>query len=316
MHEFDLITKYLKPLATTKESLGLADDAAILQTKSKLVISTDSLVEDIHFFKGDDPRILAQKALRVNLSDMAAMGATPRFYTLNLTLPQNFDESWLKDFCRGLKSDQKKYGVSLIGGDTTSHKNSTIISITVFGEAKKPLKRSSAKVGDLIFVSGNIGDSALALRVLQKKITFLDKSFLQKYYLPEPQIELGKKLGKVANSAIDISDGLIADLSHLLKASKKSAAIFIDKIPLSQTVQKILKQNPAEFSAILSGGDDYQLLFTLPANKRKKIDKIAKILNIKISEIGKITDSQDSLLSVLDKDGKDVSLDKKGFEHF
>ena len=304
MNEFELIQNYFNwPLSDPDIELGIGDDAAIFNLDSgyQLVTTTDTLSEGVHFFKNDSPEDIAYKSLAVNLSDIAAMGATAKCFTLAITLPK-LDEIWLKQFSESLKQTSEKYNVSLIGGDTT--RGPLNITITMMGvvETSKAIKRSGARNGDNIYVSGEIGDAALCL----KKINAGErphKAELIKLNRPIPRIELGSALKGIANSCIDISDGLEQDLSHIIKASKVGAMVDIQELPLSQSMIKYIESND-DWALPLCGGDDYELCFTAPENFYSEIINIAEFCKIKITKIGVINDSKDLKIKGYDGQGQ------------
>ena len=304
MNEFELIQNYFNwPLSDPDIELGIGDDAAIFNLDSgyQLVTTTDTLSEGVHFFKNDSPEDIAYKSLAVNLSDIAAMGATAKCFTLAITLPK-LDEIWLKQFSESLKQTSEKYNVSLIGGDTT--RGPLNITITMMGvvETSKAIKRSGARHGDNIYVSGEIGDAALCL----KKINAGErphKAELIKLNRPIPRIELGSALKGIANSCIDISDGLEQDLSHIIKASKVGAMVDIQELPLSQSMIKYIESND-DWALPLCGGDDYELCFTAPENFYSEIINIAEFCKIKITKIGVINDSKDLKIKGYDGQGQ------------
>jgi thiamine-monophosphate kinase len=304
MNEFELIQNYFNwPLSDPGIELGIGDDAAIFNLDSgyQLVTTTDTLSEGVHFFKNDSPEDIAYKSLAVNLSDIAAMGATAKCFTLAITLPK-LDEIWLKQFSESLKQTSEKYNVSLIGGDTT--RGPLNITITMMGvvETSKAIKRSGARNGDNIYVSGEIGDAALCL----KKINAGErphKAELIKLNRPIPRIELGSALKGIANSCIDISDGLEQDLSHIIKASKVGAMVDIQELPLSQSMIKYIENNN-DWALPLCGGDDYELCFTAPENFNSEIINIAEFCKIKITKIGVINDSKDLKIKGYDGQGQ------------
>ena len=283
--------------------LGVGDDAAIFNLDSgyQLVTTTDTLSEGVHFFKDDSPENIAYKSLVVNLSDIAAMGSIAKFFTLAITLPK-LDEIWLKKFSESLKETSKKYNVSLIGGDTT--RGPLNITITMMGivEKSKAIKRSGAKKGDNIYVSGEIGDAALCLKKINKGEKPL-KAEIIKLNRPLPRLELGSALKGLASSCIDISDGLEQDLSHIIKASKVGAVIDIQKLPLSQSMIKYIKDND-DWSIPLCGGDDYELCFTASENYDSEITNIAKFCKIRITKIGVINDSKNLKINGYDSQGE------------
>jgi len=304
MNEFELIQNFFNwPLIDPTVELGVGDDAAIFNLDSgyQLVTTTDTLSEGVHFFKDDSPENIAYKSLVVNLSDIAAMGSIAKFFTLAITLPK-LDEIWLKKFSESLKETSKKYNVSLIGGDTT--RGPLNITITMMGivEKSKAIKRSGAKKGDNIYVSGEIGDAALCLKKINKGEKPL-KAEIIKLNRPLPRLELGSALKGLASSCIDISDGLEQDLSHIIKASKVGAVIDIQKLPLSQSMIKYIKDND-DWSIPLCGGDDYELCFTASENYDSEITNIAKFCKIRITKIGVINDSKNLKINGYDSQGE------------
>ena len=288
MNEFDLIQSYFNWEVTDPSiELGVGDDAALftLNPGHQLVTSTDTLVEGVHFFQDDSPRDIAYKSLAVNLSDMAAMGATAKCYTLSLTIPE-LDKEWLKDFSSSLKESSKLFNVHLIGGDTT--KGPLNISINMMGsiEINSPIKRSGANEGDDIYVSGELGSAALCLKKIKKGEIPLE-SDLNAFNRPIPRLELGSALKNLASSCIDVSDGLEQDLSHILKSSGVGAIIDTQELPLSDSVMHYVKDTN-DWSLPLCGGDDYELCFTAGKSKRDKISAISESLGTRVTRIGEI----------------------------
>jgi thiamine-monophosphate kinase len=288
MNEFDLIQSYFNWEVTDPSvELGVGDDAALfnLNPGHQLVTSTDTLVEGVHFFKDDSPIDIAYKSLAVNLSDMAAMGAAAKCYTLSLTIPE-LDKEWLKDFSSSLKESSKLFNVHLIGGDTT--KGPLNISINMMGsiEINSPIKRSGANEGDDIYVSGELGSAALCLKKIKKGEIPLE-SDLNSLNRPIPRLELGSALKNLASSCIDVSDGLEQDLSHILKSSGVGAIIDTQELPLSDSVMHYVKDTN-DWSLPLCGGDDYELCFTAGKSKRDKISAISESLGTRVTRIGEI----------------------------
>ena len=288
MNEFDLIQSYFNwEISNPSIELGVGDDAALftLNPGHQLVTSTDTLVEGIHFFKDASPRDIAYKSLAVNLSDIAAMGATAKCYTLSLTIPE-LDKEWLKDFSSSLKESSKLFNVHLIGGDTT--KGPLNISINMMGsiEINSPIKRSGANEGDDIYVSGELGSAALCLKKIKKGEIPLE-SDLNALNRPIPRLELGAALKNTASSCIDVSDGLEQDLSHILKSSGVGAIIDTQELPLSDSVMHYVKDTN-DWSLPLCGGDDYELCFTAGKSKRDKISAISESLGTRVTRIGEI----------------------------
>ena len=325
MDEFEVIKKFFLPLAAKESSINLDDDAAILSIKNKsIIISTDSITEDDHFQKNEkDPKVIAQKLLRVNLSDIASMGADPFGYTLNLSVPNKLKKtqliSWIKNFSKGLKIDQQKYNIKLLGGDTVSTKGNLIMSLTAFGVARNNiLKRSGAKVGDDIYVTGNIGDSGIGYGILEKKIKLNNKKFSQfyikKHKIPDPPVDFGKKIGIYASSCTDISDGFLADLNNLISSSKCGAEIIINTIPFTKQTKELINKKIVTIEYVLSSGEDYQLFFTAKKKFSNSIKKLAYQSSTKISKIGRIIKKRDLL--VLNSKRQKLSFKVLGFKHF
>ena len=315
MGEFDLIRRYFtrKP---RRARLGVGDDCALIapMLDMDMAISTDMLVSGRHFFPFMDPRKLGHKALAVNLSDLAAMGAVPRYFTLSLALPK-VDELWLDGFSQGMFELADAYNCELIGGDTT--KGPLTISITVIGESRRPfaLQRSGAKVGDDIWVSGELGDAALALRFFQNKVTLSETEFKrvkQKLETPQPRIALGLALRSIATSAIDVSDGLVGDLGHILDASNVGARIDVGAVPVSTILAE--QTGETQYRCALAGGDDYELCFTAPADRGESIEQLALSLGLRLTRIGRIV--KEPGLSLLDCDGNPASFSLKAYDHF
>lgn len=315
MSEFNLIAKYFtRP--TPNADLGVGDDAALLRMRTghQLAISVDMLVAGTHFFLDTPPYEIGWKSLAVNISDMAAMGATPKWATLAIALPE-VDEPWLAEFSRGLFACADKFKVDLIGGDTT--RGSLNICVQIMGEVptNKALRRDGAKIDDDIWVSGKLGSAAMGLAYLQGKATLTSNiatDCLQALHMPTPRINLGLALRNIANSCIDVSDGLLADLGHILKASNLGATLNLDNIPCHDFLQGRL-DDPVIRQYILAGGDDYELVFTAPKSQRNTIIQLSLQLNLALSLIGETTQKQG--LQVLYKQQK-INILKKGFDHF
>ena len=313
MQEFSLIETFFTPLAG-KEGLGLLDDAACLTPPPgyDLIISKDMLVAGTHFI-GDEPaNTIGHKALAVNLSDLAAKGATPYCYFLGLALPE-VNPIWLQSFASGLQKMQENQSVSLAGGDTTRVNGPAVISITACGyvPAGKMIRRNGAAVGDLVCVSGELGDGAFGLVVAQGKLPPM-QSLLDAYQCPQPRTDIGPRLLGLASAAADISDGLIADLGHICHASGVGAVIHQKSLPISENVRQICEQNTKLESCIWSGGDDYELVFTVPPEKIPAVQE--KTGPAAFSVIGEIIEGQG--ISLLDAGGQDVPVSSAGYTHF
>jgi thiamine-monophosphate kinase len=318
--EFDIIRDYFKR-PVTGALLGIGDDAALLAVKpgTELALSTDTLVSGRHFFADADPYQLGYKSLAVNLSDMAAMGAKPRWALLALTLPEELaspDTSWLAEFSKGFFTLADRYRVELIGGDTTA--GPLNIGVQIIGEvpAGRALRRSGAQPSDDIWVSGKLGDAALALKHELQQITLTSEEIAQclpSLLMPEARVELGRRLTGLAHSAIDISDGLVADLGHILAASEKAASIDITDIPCSAVLKKYWQQKFA-IDCLLAGGDDYELCFTAAETNRHEIEAISEELAVPLTLIGKIHSGAG--LVVKDAQGHAMTLEITGYDHF
>ena len=312
MNEFDLIERYFtRPVHSAV--LGVGDDAALLQVSEGMVlaVSTDMLVCGTHFFADADPFFLGHKTLAVNLSDMAAMGAVPRWATLALSLP-DADEAWLERFSAGFLAMADMHGVELVGGDTT--RGPLNLSVTIMGEveASLALRRSGAKAGDEIWVSGILGDAALALAHLEGRIVLAEDEFAAcapALHRPVPRVALGQALLGIATSAIDISDGLLADLGHILAASNVGAELDFGSLPVSAVMQKYLGEGIAK-RCVLAGGDDYELCFTAPVSRHADVLAIG----MKLTRIGSIVAGQGC--TVRDEAGNNIVPESAGYDHF
>ncbi|AWB64978.1 thiamine-phosphate kinase [Saccharobesus litoralis] len=328
MNEFALIKQYFHQQSTPDKGVILdkGDDCALLSPPihQSLAVTTDTLVSGRHFLPEIDPFALGHRVLATNLSDLAAMGANPKWFNLALTLP-NFDADWLKAFSQGLFNLASQFQCHLIGGDTT--KGPLSITISAFGEveASKALTRCAAQVGDDIYVSGTIGDAAAGLAAYtdknfaaQRIVSEQSVMFLkQRFDLPQPRVSLGKKLLGIANAALDISDGLVADLNHICQRSELNAVIHCESLPLAQHHKDAVGFEQALVNA-LSGGDDYELCFTAPKAQRQTIKNIANDLHLPLTLIGEMLECAEGpqpTCSVLNK-GRVQNLAKHGFQHF
>jgi thiamine-monophosphate kinase len=314
--EFDLIKKYFtRPTRYTP--LGIGDDAALIAPTNgmALAVAADMLVAGTHFLPDADPFHVGWKSLAVNLSDMAAMGALPKWATLAVALPRA-DEAWVEQFAVGFFMCADKYQVDLIGGDTT--RGPLAISVQIMGEVRpgQTLLRAGAKPGDEIWVSGKLGDAALALAGLQGRYGLTQdelEACLPALHLPQPRVELGLLLNMMVHSAIDISDGLLADLGHILKASGVGAEISLQYVPCSDVARRRLS-DPQIQQMVLAGGDDYELCFTAPARNHAEIAKIATLIGVPLTRIGSVT--QESGFIVRGLDNQIININKPGFDHF
>jgi len=321
--EFGIIEKYFAPLSKNIETaFGLTDDAALLDIPAgqQLVLTKDALIAQTHFFADDPADLVARKLLRTNLSDLAAMGAKPLGYLLATAWNEGIDEDYIRSFAEGLRQDQEEFGITLLGGDTVRTSGPLSFSLTAIGTVKagQALRRNGAKPGDRLFVSGTLGDSALGLKVKAGQLDPLSegdkKHLVARYLLPRPRVELGQMLIDYASACLDISDGLLADLGHLTDESGVSAVIDPSLIPLSTAAKAALKAKNADFSSILSGGDDYELLFAVPPEKVEEMLEKLKIAGFQITEIGR--NERDSGIFLLDEQGGLKKVSPKGWAHF
>jgi thiamine-monophosphate kinase len=316
--EFALIERYFRPLATDPGAFGLTDDAAVYRQRpgDDLVITTDTVAAGVHFFADDAPASIAKKALRVNLSDLAAKGAEPYGYLLSLALPETWNEAWLKRFAAGLASDQKAYGVSLLGGDTTRAAGGLSIAITALGRIPKgeTVLRSGAEPGDSIFVSGTIGDGALGLR-LRGKTGRGVKHLVDRYLHPQPRVALAPVVRAHATAAMDVSDGLVGDLAHICDASGVGAEISIPDVPLSPAAAAMLLADATLLPVILNGGDDYEILATVPRSSEGAFVEDADASGVSVTRIGTVTRGKGPPV-VKDRHGKPVRMAGGSHVHF
>jgi thiamine-monophosphate kinase len=321
--EFALIAKLFAPLSANHPgAFSLTDDAASLNVAAgeDLIVTKDMLVEGVHFLRDDPADLIAKKALRVNLSDLAAKGAQPRNYLLGLSLAPWIGNEWLTRFAAGLADDQKRFAVALSGGDTTATPGPLTLSVTAFGTvpAGRMIRRRGARPRDAVFVSGTIGDAGAALAVLKGEGTSLpdfDRSALiSRYQLPEPRVGLGRMLLGVATSALDVSDGLLADLGHIAKVSDVRIAIDAAKIPVSRAVRALWGQGQDEALRAATSGDDYEIAFTAPAASRARLEEISRLSGVELSEIGEVEAGTGAHL--LDEKGNAITIPRAGFTHF
>jgi thiamine-monophosphate kinase len=315
--EFDLIDRLLKPLAAGYPgALGLADDAALVRVPvgEDLVVAKDAIVAGVHFLEDDPAELVAGKLLRTNLSDLAAMGATPLGYLTALARPPGLPEDWLRRFARGLAADQARFCCHLLGGDTVSTPGPLVLSLTILGTVPedRALRRSGARPGDRVWVSGTLGDAALGLRAL-RGLALPEEETLQltdRYRTPQPRLELGRALLGLATAAMDVSDGLVADLGHIAAASGVAAVVEADALPLSAAGRGV----PGAREAALVGGDDYELLFTAPVDADDRLRGLSGELRLPLTPIGRV--EAGSGVRVLDAAGAELRLEQLGWRHF
>lgn len=311
MSEHSLINKYFAPLAAGfSGAAGLLNDGATLGVVGgkQLVVTTDTLNEGIHFFGFEPPELLAQKALRVNLSDLAAMGATPLAYTLNLSIPRKKTdvEGFLASFCKGLATDQAQYGIALCGGDTTMSEYSLIITITAFGLTPRTVARSGTQAGDVVFVTGTLGRAALGLQTLKENpVIDLDNPLQRAYLLPEPRVALSALIAEYATAAADISDGLLADVGHIASASGMQIVLETKRLPVAEM----------PWEQAITGGDDYELVCTIPAHRAVEFIQKVENLHVTLTNVGYC--EKGAGVSLRDDTGNILpSPHKKGYSHF
>ncbi len=320
-----LIARYFKPLATDPGAFGLGDDAAILKALGDdIVVTTDAIVEGVHFLADDPPDTIARKALRVNLSDLAAKGATPAGFVLTLALC-DADDAWLTPFARGLGSDAGLFDCPLLGGDTVSTPGPPMISVTAFGRvsAGKMVHRSGAKPGDRVVVTGTIGDATLGLDILKggavadvlAKDDAAKAMLVGRYRVPQPRNALATIVRDYAHAAMDVSDGLAGDLAKLCQASGVSAVIDAPSIPLSAPAAALLAHGTVDIEVIVSGGDDYEILCAVPESSFEAFAEAARAAGVEVSSIGTII-AGTSGPRFLDGEGREIVLKRLSYSHF
>jgi thiamine-monophosphate kinase len=320
--EDSLIARYFRPLATDPGAFDLTDDAATLRSSAdELVVTTDAIVEGVHFLPDDPPDTIARKALRVNLSDLAAKGAAPAGFVLTLALRVP-DDAWLTAFARGLGEDARQFGCPLLGGDTVSTPGPLMISITAFGRVPpgRMVRRKGAKAGDRVAVSGTIGDAALGLDLLKggagAALGDDDRAMLiGRYRVPQPRLALAQAVRDHASAAMDVSDGLAGDLAKLCAASEVSAAIDAQSIPLSGPARALLSSSAVGIESIVSGGDDYEILCTIPENRLEAFAQAAALAGVPVTSIGTII-AGSAVPRFIDGQGAEIALPRLAYSHF
>lgn len=319
--EFERIRRFFAPLAGPG-GLGLRDDAALIDYRAgrQLVVTADAIVAGVHYLPQDPPETVARKLLRVNLSDLAAMGARPLHYVLTTALPAELGPEWLARFAAGLGEDQRHFGVDLLGGDSVATTGPAVLSLTAIGEVVtgKEIRRSGARMGDLVWVSGTIGDAFLGLRLLRGAYPELQHEhrdyLIGRFQTPEPRTELGPLLPGLAHAMIDVSDGLLADLAHICENAQLAAVVELDLVPLSPAAQTIIAEDAAIRPRLAAGGDDYELLFTAPAEAMGSVVALSSRLCIPITMIGRIEPG--SGVQLVDADRRVVPVETIGYRHF
>ena len=324
--EFGRIGRFFAPLAGPG-GLGLKDDAALIDCAPghRLVVTVDAIVEGVHYLPDDPPDLVAKKLLRVNLSDLAAMGARPLHYLLATALPANFGDDWVARFAAGLAEDQARFGVDLLGGDSVATSGPAVLSLTAIGEvvAGAEIRRGGARPGDRVWVSGTIGDAFLGLKVLRGGYPALapgDRAALAgRFQLPEPRTDLGPRLAGIAHAMCDVSDGLLADLGHICDASETGATVALAALPLSPVARLAVAGEPDLPVRLAAAGDDYELLFTAPPDAEEAIGRLAAELGLPITAIGIIGPSAGDNgegVRLVDANGKAIPVAAAGYRHF
>jgi thiamine-monophosphate kinase len=318
--EFERIARYFAPLAGPG-ALGLKDDAAVVEPPPGrlLVLTADAIVAGVHYLADDPPDLVARKLLRVNLSDLAAMGAEPLGYLLTTALPAECDEAWLEGFAAGLAADQREFGIALLGGDSVATSGPASLSLTALGTVQPGLemRRSGAHPGELVCISGTLGDAALGLRALRGELSLSEadrNALIDRYRVPQPRLMLGRRLSTFATAAIDVSDGLIADLGHICDTSEVGAEIEAAALPLSPPVRRAIEADGSLKALVLGGGDDYELLVAIPPEARPKLAELARELGLELTVIGRFTTG--SGVHVRDEQGREVPIAASGYRHF
>jgi len=325
--EDGLIARYFRPLATAPGAARLLDDAASYRAPDgyELILTTDAIVAGVHFFADDPPDAVARKALRVNLSDLAAKGAAPAGYLLTIALTEDWSEDWLESFCEGLSSDQEEFGISLYGGDTVRTPGPLFISVTAFGltpEGRVP-RRTKATVGQKLYVTGTVGDAALGLKIrldgTLKSRWGLNAAetehLLDRYLLPEPRLKAAALVAEFATAAMDVSDGLAGDLGRMCAASEVGAVLDAGRVPLSAAARKAVETDPSALPSVLTGGDDYEVLATVDADRAADFERAAKTAGVAMTEIGQIVAPFSGRVRV-ERAGQTLALDRLAFRHF
>jgi thiamine-monophosphate kinase len=317
-----LIARFFQPIATHPGALGLSDDAAFIKPPPgcDLVLKTDAIIGGVHFFPDDAARGVASKALRVNLSDLSAKGARPLGFLLSLALPKDIGDDWLEGFAQGLRGDAVLFACPLFGGDTDRTPGPITVSIAMFGSVPEGtmVRRAGAKPGDAVFVSGTIGDASLGLALRKGapwKLSDAQRQHLvSRYLLPQPRNAIAEAVRSHASAAMDVSDGLAGDFAKLCRASKVAADIEVARVPLSDAAKAAIAVDPAMLETVLTGGDDYEIVCTVPAAKAEGFRAAARAANVAVSEIGQIAAGEGARF--IGADGKPLSFARASFSHF
>jgi thiamine-monophosphate kinase len=317
--EFALIARHFRGLAG-EGALELSDDAAILAPPAgrELVLAADAMVEGVHYLPDDPPETIGRKLLRVNLSDLAAMGAEPLAYLMTTALPRATGPEWLEGFAAGLAADQREFGLHVLGGDTVSIPGPACLSLTIIGTVPPgaALRRLGARPGDDLWVSGTIGDGALGLAVLQGRVAADPEGHLaRRYRLPEPRLALGRALRGLARAAMDVSDGLAQDLEHLCRAGGLGAVLELAALPLSPPAAALVAADASWLPRLATGGDDYELLFAAGPADASRVEAAGRAAATAVTRIGRFTEGCSEVI-VLAKDGTAIELPRGGWSHF
>ncbi len=320
--EDKLIARYFAPLAVHPGALGLSDDAAFIKPPAgcDLVLKTDAIIGGVHFLPDDAAQTVASKALRVNLSDLAAKGARPLGFLLSLALPSNVGEHWLTNFAEGLRSDAVLYGCPLFGGDTDHTPGPVTISIAMLGSVPEGtmVRRAGARAGDQVFVSGTIGDASLGLAVRKGRDWKLSEQqrqhLLARYLLPQPRNALAEAVRTHASAAMDVSDGLAGDFAKLCRASKVSSVIEAASVPLSDAAKTVIAADPSMLEIALTGGDDYEIICTVPPNKADSFRAAAQAVRVPVANIGAVATGEGARF--LGANGEPLTFKRVSFSHF
>lgn len=317
-NEDSLISRYFAPLATDPGAFGLRDDAAVLKAAGQdIVVNTDAIVEGVHFLPDDPPDTIARKALRTNLSDLAAKGAEPAGFVLTLALKEQ-DEAWLAEFARGLGEDIAEFDCPLLGGDTVSTPGPLMISVTAFGRVPEGriVRRAGAQVGDLIVVTGTIGDAALGLAVLQGRLASSNEEpLIERYRVPQPRCALARAVRDHATASMDVSDGLAGDLAKLCGVSGVAAVVEAAMLPLSAPASALLDAGMIGIETLVAGGDDYEILCTMPEERVVSFMALAEEAGVAVAVIGEVI-AGDAPPRFVDAAGAEIVLKRHSYSHF
>lgn len=316
--EFSLIYKHFRPLAGPG-ALDLGDDAAVFTPPRgrEMVIAADAMVEGVHFLPDDPPGLIARKLLRTNLSDLAAMGATPFGYLLTVSVRRDTPDAWFAGFAAGLAADQAEFAIALLGGDTTSTPGPTSLSLTILGTVAPgtALRRTGARPGDGVWVTGTIGDGALGLLAATGRLADAGGYLAGRYRLPQPRVALGLRLSGIATAAMDVSDGLVQDLGHLCRGAGVSATIEAALVPLSAAARGAVTAEPGLLARCLAGGDDYELLLAVPESHAAALREAAAACGVAVTRIGAFAAGAAEVV-VTGVDGQPMPLAARGWSHF